>query len=67
MRAAISLLLSFRPRSRLEIAGLVALMLGITATYVGQGLLIARLLSDVFAIHDFSLSWCGDPAVGHCE
>lgn len=48
MRAAISLFLSFRPRAQLEIAGLVGLALVVTATYVAQGLLVARLLSGVF-------------------
>ncbi|HTW18309.1 MAG TPA: ABC transporter ATP-binding protein [Nocardioides sp.] len=47
MRQAVRLFLSFRPSSRVEIAGLVALMLLVTATYVGQGLLIARLLARV--------------------
>lgn len=48
MYSAVSLFLSFRPRVRIDIAGLVVLMLAMTATYVGQGLLIAGLLAQVF-------------------
>ncbi|WP_123601939.1 ABC transporter ATP-binding protein [Micromonospora sp. Llam0] len=47
--STIKLFLSLRPQARLEIAGLVGLMLLITATYVGQGLLIADLLARVFS------------------
>ncbi|WP_409496751.1 ABC transporter ATP-binding protein [Amycolatopsis sp. cmx-11-12] len=44
--------MSLRPRAWLGIAGLVGLMLLVTATYVGQGLLIAHLLSGVFSSID---------------
>jgi ATP-binding cassette, subfamily C, bacterial CydD len=49
MWSTIKLFLSLRPRARVEIAGLVGLMLLITGTYVGQGLLIADLLARVFS------------------
>lgn len=47
--STIKLFLALRPRAWVEIAGLVGLMLLITATYIGQGLLIADLLSLVFS------------------
>lgn len=49
MWSAIRLFLGLRPRAWVEIAGLAGLMLLVTATYVGQGLLIAHLLSGVFS------------------
>ncbi len=52
MWSTIRLFLSLRPRAWLGIAGLVGLMLLVTATYVGQGLLIAHLLSGVFSSID---------------
>ena len=52
MWSAIMLFLALRPRARVEIGGLVALMLLVTATYVGQGLLIADLLAKVFSPAD---------------
>ncbi|CAN5693300.1 ABC transporter ATP-binding protein [soil metagenome] len=42
-------LLEIAPRARMMVAGLVALLLATTATYVGQGLLVARALGRVFA------------------
>jgi ABC-type multidrug transport system fused ATPase/permease subunit len=42
-------LLTIAPASRSWLAGLVVVLLGMTATYVGQGLLVARALSRVFA------------------
>lgn len=47
MRSAVSLFLSFSPRARRDVAGLVALMLAATVTHLGQGLLIAGLLASV--------------------
>ncbi|MFE0028574.1 ABC transporter ATP-binding protein [Amycolatopsis sp. NPDC059021] len=44
--------MSLRPRAWRGIAGLVLLTLLVTATYVGQGLLIARLLFRVFSSVD---------------
>ncbi|GAB3728003.1 ABC transporter ATP-binding protein [Amycolatopsis oliviviridis] len=52
MWSTIKLFLGLRPRAWVEIAGLVGLMLLITATYVGQGLLIADLLSKAFSSGD---------------
>ncbi len=49
MWSTVKLFLGLRPRSWVEIAGLVGLMLLVTATYVGQGLMIADLLSTVFS------------------
>ncbi|MFH0515679.1 hypothetical protein ACHBTE_00665 [Streptomyces sp. M41] len=49
MWSTVKLFLALRPRAWVETAGLVVLMLLITATYVGQGLLIADLLSEVFS------------------
>lgn len=49
MWSAIRLFLGLRPQAWLEVAGLVGLMLLVTATYVGQGLLIADLLSRAFS------------------
>jgi ATP-binding cassette subfamily C protein CydD len=54
MMGAVSLFLSFSPRARREQAGLVALMLVITFTHLGQGLLIAGLLASMFG--DLSVS-----------
>ncbi|MGH8908189.1 MAG: ABC transporter ATP-binding protein [Egibacteraceae bacterium] len=42
-------LLALAPQVRLRLAGQVALLLGVTATYVGQGILIARVLARIFA------------------
>ncbi|RBQ20638.1 ABC transporter ATP-binding protein [Spongiactinospora rosea] len=42
-------LLSLSPAVRLRLAGLVGLLLTITATYVGQGVLIAQSLARIFA------------------
>lgn len=49
MWSAIRLFLALRPRSWGDIAGLAVLSLLITATYVGQGLLIADVLAGVFS------------------
>ncbi|WP_051716361.1 ABC transporter ATP-binding protein [Streptomyces bikiniensis] len=49
MWSTVKLFLVLRPRAWVEIAGLVVLMLLITATYIGQGLLIADLLARVFS------------------
>ncbi|GAA3686973.1 ABC transporter ATP-binding protein [Nonomuraea antimicrobica] len=45
----ISRLLALSPRIRWRLAGLVLLLLSITATYVGQGVLVAQALSRIFA------------------
>ncbi|GAA2110566.1 ABC transporter ATP-binding protein [Streptomyces synnematoformans] len=52
MRSTIKLFLALQPRAWVEIVGLVGLMLLVTATYVGQGLLIADLLSRVFSSNE---------------
>ncbi|UMP03403.1 ABC transporter transmembrane domain-containing protein [Amycolatopsis sp. EV170708-02-1] len=52
MWSTIKLFLGLRPRAWVEIAGLVGLMLLITATYVGQGLMIADLLFKAFSSGD---------------
>ncbi|MDG4764933.1 ABC transporter ATP-binding protein [Solwaraspora sp. WMMD406] len=44
--------MGLRPRAWLDVAGLVGLMLLVTATYVGQGLMIADLLFRVFSSAD---------------
>ncbi|MCZ7418657.1 MULTISPECIES: ABC transporter ATP-binding protein [unclassified Micromonospora] len=54
MWSTVKLFLGLRPRSWVEIAGLVGLMLLVTATYVGQGLMIADLLSTVFSSADIA-------------
>ncbi|WP_431930135.1 ABC transporter ATP-binding protein [Nonomuraea jabiensis] len=45
----ISRLLALSPAIRWRLAGLVLLLLSITATYVGQGILVAQALSRIFA------------------
>ncbi|MGV9385051.1 ABC transporter ATP-binding protein/permease [Nonomuraea sp. NPDC003707] len=45
----ISRLLALSPSIRWRLAGLVMLLLSITATYVGQGILVAQALSRIFA------------------
>ncbi|MFI6908403.1 ABC transporter ATP-binding protein [Nonomuraea sp. NPDC050394] len=45
----ITRLLALSPEIRSRLAGLVALLLAITATYVGQGVLIAHSLARIFA------------------
>ncbi|MEU9731624.1 ABC transporter ATP-binding protein [Streptomyces sp. NPDC048002] len=52
MWSTVKLFLALRPRAWVETAGLVALMLLVTATYVGQGLLIADVLARVFSSDD---------------
>jgi len=52
MWSTIRLFMSLRPRAWAGIAGLVLLTLLVTATYVGQGLLIANLLFRVFSSVD---------------
>ncbi|MFY1632262.1 ABC transporter ATP-binding protein [Solwaraspora sp. WMMB335] len=52
MWSTVKLFLGLRPRAWVEIAGLVGLMLLVTATYVGQGLMIADLLFRVFSSVD---------------
>ncbi|MFV2110233.1 ABC transporter ATP-binding protein [Micromonospora sp. LOL_015] len=52
MWSAVKMFLGLRPRAWVEVAGLVGLMLLVTATYVGQGLMIADLLSRVFSTTD---------------
>lgn len=52
MRSLIARLLAFAPGTRRPLAGLVALGLCVTATYVVQGILIARVLGAVFAGDD---------------
>ncbi|MFC7107021.1 ABC transporter transmembrane domain-containing protein [Nonomuraea rubra] len=47
-------LLALTPQIRWRLAGLVILLLSITATYVGQGLLIAQSLARIFAGQDAS-------------
>jgi ATP-binding cassette subfamily C protein CydD len=42
-------LLALAPQVRLRLVGLVALLLGVMATYVGQALLIAWVLARIFA------------------
>jgi ATP-binding cassette subfamily C protein CydD len=54
MGSVTSRLLRLAPGVRPGMAGLIGLLLGVTATHVGQGILIARVLAAVFA---------GDPAV----
>lgn len=49
MWSTIRLFMALRPQAWAGIVGLVGLILLITATYVGQGLLIADLLSRVFS------------------
>ncbi|MGW0068688.1 ABC transporter ATP-binding protein [Streptosporangium sandarakinum] len=51
-------LLALSPSVRWRLAGLVLLLLSITATYVGQGVLVAQALSRVFAGHGAgSIAW----------
>ncbi|MFE0153588.1 ABC transporter ATP-binding protein [Nonomuraea sp. NPDC059007] len=45
----ISRLLSLSAQVRLRLAGVVGLLLAITATYVGQGVLVAHCLARIFA------------------
>ncbi|MET8339234.1 hypothetical protein ABZV14_17530 [Streptosporangium canum] len=45
----ITRLLSLSPPVRRRLAGLVGLLLAITATYVGQGVLIAQSLARIFS------------------
>ncbi|MFI6484757.1 ABC transporter ATP-binding protein/permease [Nonomuraea sp. NPDC050663] len=45
----ITRLLALSPEVRLRLAGLVGLLLAITATYVGQGILVAQSLARIFA------------------
>jgi ATP-binding cassette, subfamily C, bacterial CydD len=49
MRKLIMRLLAMAPQARWPLAGLVAMALLITITYVVQGILIARVLAEVFA------------------
>ncbi|MGA5535037.1 ABC transporter transmembrane domain-containing protein [Mycolicibacterium nivoides] len=49
MWSAIRLFLALRPRSWVDVVGLAGLSLLVTATYVGQGLLIADVLAGVFS------------------
>ncbi|MBG0851603.1 ABC transporter ATP-binding protein [Streptomyces spinoverrucosus] len=62
MRSAVGLFLSFSRRARIEVAGLVVLLLLVTATYIGQGLLIARLLANVLG--GASVGELAGPVVG---
>ena len=51
-------LLALSPSIRWRLAGLVLLLLSITATYVGQGVLVAQALARVFAGHGAgSITW----------
>src|SRR5690606_18766960 len=56
--AVIPRLLALSPSIRWRLAGLVLLLLSITATYVGQGVLVAQALARIFAGRDAgSIVW----------
>ena len=64
MWSAIRHFLALRPRSWGSIAGLAVLGLLVTATYVGQGLLIANVLAGVFSSIELGDLWPRLAAIG---
>jgi ATP-binding cassette, subfamily C, bacterial CydD len=57
MRTTVSRLLALAPDARRGIAGLAALSLVVTATYLAQGVLIARVLAAVFDRESLASRW----------